>query len=193
MAFYGGRKPMTGTNPIAFAAPVKGRAPLVIDMSLSVAARGKIVAASKAGKPIPADWAVDAEGRPTTDASAALGGTLLPVGGVKGAALALMIEVLCGALVGGHFGWEASSLLNAEGGPPLLGQLLIAFNPLSFVGDGFADRMQLLVEAVEAEYPARLPGNRRLESRSRALVEGIKIAVPLHDEIVTLTREAKPT
>ena len=192
MAFHGGRKPMTGTNPIAFAAPVRERAPLVIDMSLSVAARGKIVAASKAGTPIPGDWAVDAQGRPTTDATAALGGTLLPVGGVKGAALALMIEVLCGALVGGHFGWEASSLLDAEGGPPLLGQVLIAFNPPSFVGDGFADRMQLLVEAVEAEYPARLPGNRRLELRARAAVEGVAISAPLHDEIVALTRNAEP-
>ena len=192
MAFHAGRKPMTGTNPVAFAAPVKGRAPLVIDMSLSVAARGKIVAASKAGKPIPGDWAIDAEGRPTTDASAALGGTLLPVGGVKGAALALMIEVLCGALVGGHFGWEASSLLNAEGGPPLLGHLLVGFNPFSFVGDGFGDRMRILVDAVEAEYPARLPGSRRLEMRSRAGVEGIAISATLHEEIIALIRDAEP-
>ncbi len=192
MAFHGGRKAMTGTNPIAFAAPVQGRAPLVIDLSLSVAARGKIVAASKAGKPIPGDWAIDAEGRPTTDASAALSGTLLPVGGVKGAALALMIEVLCGALVGGRFGWEASSLLNAEGGPPLLGQLLVGFNPLAFVGEGFTDRMRLLVEAVEAEYPARLPGNRRLEMRSRAAAEGLAISAALHEEIIALTRDAEP-
>jgi (2R)-3-sulfolactate dehydrogenase (NADP+) len=82
MAFYGGRRAMLGTNPLAFAAPLADGAPLVVDLALSVAARGKIVAAQKAGKAIPADWAVDRDGHPTTDPAAALGGTLSPIGSI---------------------------------------------------------------------------------------------------------------
>ncbi len=122
MAFWGGRRPTLGTNPLAFAAPLPGGAdPLVIDLAMSVAARGKIVAAEKAGRPIPGDWAVDAEGRPTTDPKAAFGGTLLPIGGAKGGALALMIEILAAAVTGSAFGWEASSFFDDQGGPPNMG------------------------------------------------------------------------
>ena len=183
MALPGGTKPMIGTNPLAFAAPINGRAPLVIDLALSLVARAKIVAAQKAGKPIPADWATDAAGKPTTDPSAALGGALAPIGGAKGAALALMIEILCGALAGGRYGWEASSFLDDRGGPPGVGQVLVVFDPKAFGGPGFATRMEGLLAVFKSDVGVRLPGDRRLASREKTRLGGIAIAPELHAQI----------
>ena len=104
MAFHGGTRARLGTDPLAFAAPIPGRDPLVIDMALSVVARSKIVAAKARGEPIPEGWAVDGDGQPATNADKALAGTLLPIGGAKGAALAMIVEILCGALAGGNCG-----------------------------------------------------------------------------------------
>ena len=191
MAFHGGVKPRLGTNPLAFAAPLPGRAPLVIDMALSVVARSRIVAARNKGEAIPPGWALDAEGKPTTDPANALAGTLLPVGGAKGAALALMVEILCGALGGARFAWEASSFMDAEGGPPKLGQFLIALSPTHFAGENFLPRMGELVKAVEAD-GARLPGDRRFALRARAQTEGLRIADPLHAEISALAEMKNP-
>lgn len=188
MAFWGGRRPAMGTNPIAFAAPLPdGRAPLVIDLALSVAARGTIVAAERAGKTIPAGWAVDADGRPTTDPAQALAGALVPIGGAKGAALALMVEVLAGALTGGSFGWEATSMFDGEGGAPDMGHILLAFDPAPLAGAAFSARMMNLLQALEAEPGARLPGSRRLANRERAAHEGITLPATLQREIQALT------
>jgi len=188
MAFHGGSRSRLGTDPMAFAAPVPGRAPLVIDMALSVVARSKIVAAKAKGEAIPAGWAVDEQGQPTTDAGKALAGTLLPIGGAKGSALALMVEILCGALAGAHFGWEASGFMDAKGGPPQLGQFLIALDPQHFAGASFATRMTELVAAIAAD-GARLPGDRRLAARERAAKEGLVIADELHAQIQALAKE----
>jgi (2R)-3-sulfolactate dehydrogenase (NADP+) len=185
MAFHGGTRSRLGTDPLAFAAPVPGRAPLVIDMALSVVARSKIVAAKAKGEPIPEGWAVDEGGQPTTDATKALAGTLLPIGGPKGSALALIVEILCGALAGANFGWEASGFMDAKGGPPKLGQFLIALDPLHFAGTSFAGRMTELVAAI-ADDEARLPGDRRLISRDRAARAGLIIAEDLHAQILAL-------
>jgi (2R)-3-sulfolactate dehydrogenase (NADP+) len=151
-----------------------------------VAARGKIVAAEKAGKPIPADWAVDAEGRPTTDAKAALGGTLLPIGGAKGGALALMIEIFAAAVTGSAFGWEASSFFDDKGGPPNMGHVLVAIDAARLSAGAFESRMAALLEAMAAEPGARLPGTRRLANRSRAATEGVAVPAALHAEIRAL-------
>ncbi len=186
MALPGGRRSLMGTNPIAFAAPLPGRSPLVIDMALSVAARGKIMAASKAGKPIPDGWALDTDGNPTTDAKAALSGSLLPIGGAKGAALALMVEVICAALVGGNFAWNASGFFDGDGGPPDLGQLLIVLDPARFGGGGYVEHMAHLLLTVAGEAPARLPGDRRLALREKAATEGLTIPAALHAEIAGL-------
>lgn len=184
MAFWGGRRPALGTNPIAFAAPLPGDgAPLVIDLALSVAARGKIVAAQKAGREIPDHWAVDRDGRPTTDPGAALAGALSPIGGAKGAALALMIEILAAALTGSSFGWEASSMFDAEGGPPDTGHVILALDPQRLSGGAFAGRMADLVAAMTEEPGVRLPGSRRLEGRARAARDGVPVAAALADEI----------
>jgi len=187
MAFWGGRRPTLGTNPLAFAAPLPGGAdPLVIDLAMSVAARGKIVAAEKAGQTIPPDWAVDADGRPTTDPKAALGGALLPIGGAKGGALALMIEIMAAALTGSAYGWEASSFFDDKGGPPNMGHLLISLDPARLSSGGYDERMATLLTAIAAEPGARLPGTRRLANRRRAAAEGVAIPTALHAEIRAL-------
>lgn len=187
MAFHGGSRAMLGTNPLAFAAPTgDGSAALVIDLALSVAARGKIVAAQKAGKPIPEGWAVDANGRPTTDPTAALAGTLSPIGGAKGGALALLVEILGAALTSGAFGWEASSFFDAEGKSPDMGHLFIAIDPGPVSGGAFTGRMTTLLEAMGEEPAVRLPGSRRLAARDRARTQGIEITAALHAEILAL-------
>ena len=187
MAFWGGRRAMLGTNPLAFGAPLPGgAAPLVIDLAMSVAARGKIVAAEKAGRPIPADWAVDAAGNPTTDPKAALGGTLQPIGGAKGGSLALMIEIFAAAVTGSAFGWEASSFFDDRGGPPNMGHVLVAIDAGQLSAGAYEGRMAALLEALAAEPDARLPGTRRLTNRARAAAEGVTIAPALHAEIKAL-------
>ena len=118
IAPWGGREGLFGTNPIAFAAPRRAAEPLLIDLSLSKVARGKVMVAAKNGTPIPEGWALDKEGRPTTDAKAALEGTMIPIGDAKGAALVLMVEVLAAALTGANYGFEASSFFTADGPPP---------------------------------------------------------------------------
>ena len=191
MAFWGGRRPALGTNPLAFAAPLPGSAdPLVIDLAMSVAARGKIVAAEKAGQAIPPDWAVDAQGNPTTDPKAALGGALLPIGGAKGGALALMIEIMAAALTGSAYGWEASSFFDDKGGPPNMGHVLIALDPLRLSAGGYDERMTTLLQAIAAEPGARLPGTRRLANRRRAAAEGVAVPSALHAEIRALAGRA---
>jgi (2R)-3-sulfolactate dehydrogenase (NADP+) len=189
MPFYGGIRPKLGTNPLAFAAPIHGRAPLVIDLALSLVARSKIVAAHKSGEEIPMHWATDAQGRPTTDPEAALTGALLPAGGAKGAALALMVEILCAALAGAHFGWEASSFLDDRGPPPGVGQVLIALDPAAFSGPAYFDRMAELLSAMACEPGVRLPGDRRLANRDAARAAGLELAPGLHAQLVKLGQE----
>jgi (2R)-3-sulfolactate dehydrogenase (NADP+) len=182
IAPWGGRRALFGTNPIAFACPRKD-APLVIDVSLSKVARGKVMVAAQQGAPIPDDWALDAEGRPTTDAKAALAGTMLPLGDAKGAALALMVEILAAALTGAQFAAEASSFFDDQGPPPGVGQCLIAIDPAPFSGGGFLDRLEVLLGAIEDEPGARLPGSRRLDLRAKAAAEGIAVPEPLLSKI----------
>jgi len=186
MAFWGASAPALGTNPISFAAPRQNAEPLVIDMALSRVARGKIVAASGSGRPIPEGWALDAEGRPTTDADAALAGSLLPMGGAKGAALALMVEVFAAALTGARFGCEASSFFEAEGEPPGTGQLLLAIDPGPLSRGDFAARLESLIGMLESSAGARLPGSRRLANRGQAAKQGLSVDPLLYAKLLAL-------
>jgi len=176
MASWGGKRPVFGTNPLAFAAPRRGAPPVVIDLALSEVARGKIVIAAQKGEPIPPGWALDEHGAPTTDAKAALKGSLLPLGGAKGSALAFMVETLAAALTGAHLAFEASSFLDDKGPPPATGQVLIAVDPGAFAGaDAFAERLETLATAIEADNGARLPGTRRLALRKTATAHGLTV------------------
>ncbi|MEM9012264.1 MAG: Ldh family oxidoreductase [Pseudomonadota bacterium] len=181
----GAARPLLGTNPIAFAAPMAEGPPLVIDLALSRVARGKILAAQKAGETIPEGWALDPEGQPTTDPAAAIAGSMIAIGEAKGAALALMVEVMAAALAGAQFGFEASSLMNAEGGPPAIGQTILAVDVSALSGGAFGARMGDLAAAY-AEVGARLPGTRRLAARAAAEREGIAVAPALLAEIQAL-------
>ena len=184
MAPWGGAAPLFGTNPIAFAAPVAGADPLVIDLSLSKVARGKVMAASQRGEAIPEGWALDADGNPTTDAAAALKGTMVPAGDAKGAALALMVEVLAATLTGANSSSEASSFFDAEGPPPGIGHLLIAIDPGTTAG--FAERMTALAAAATAEPGTRLPGTSRLARRDKARSHGLTVPTAQLDRIRAL-------
>jgi (2R)-3-sulfolactate dehydrogenase (NADP+) len=184
IAPWGGATPVFGTNPIAFACPLPGRPPVVIDLALSKVARGNILAAKQKGDRIPQDWALDAAGQPTTDPDAALAGTMLPVGDAKGTALAMMVELLAAGLTGAKFAAEASSFLDAEGPPPGTGQLIIAFDPAAFGGS--IERFGALIAAIESQPGARLPGTRRLAARRTAAREGLPVSDALLREIEAL-------
>jgi (2R)-3-sulfolactate dehydrogenase (NADP+) len=188
LAPWGTKTPLLGTNPIAFAAPMTP-APLVIDLAVTTVAKGKIMAAARTGAPIPEGWALDAEGRPTTDSVAAMSGTMAPMGGAKGAALALMVEVMSACLVGSALGVEASSLFDTAGGPPDLGQCLIAIDAEALSGGVFAERIATLA-ALYDEIGARLPGTRRLAARARAAREGLSLDAGLIAEIEGIGRAA---
>ena len=209
MAPWGGAAPLYGTNPIAFAAPVgapdgkasdgkgpdgkgldgkgpdgAGPEPLVVDLSLSRVARGKVMRAAQRGEPIPEGWALDADGNPTTDAEAALAGTMVPAGEAKGAALALMVEVLAASLTGASHSADASSFFDAEGPPPGTGQFLLVIDPRA-AAPGFVERTAALLDMIVAQ-GARVPGTSRLAARARAEREGVRVETGLVDAIRAL-------
>lgn len=175
MAAWGGTKGVFGTNPIAFATPLPGSDPVVIDLSLSKIARGKVMAAKQKGTAIPEGWALDRDGRPTTDADAALAGTMVPVGDAKGAALALMVEMLSAGLTGANYAYEASSLFDDKNGPPRLGQFILVLDPQAIGGENALGRLGELAEMIGREPGTRLPGRRGLALRRKAAAEGIAI------------------
>lgn len=176
IAPWGAKDPFFGTNPIAFATPQANGPPLVIDLSLSKVARGKVMNAHKMGQPIPLGWALDAKGNPTTDAKAALGGTMLPAGDAKGTALALMVEILAAAFTGSAFSHQVGSFFTADGPAPRVGQTLIAIRPDE--DSGFLARISALIASIENMEGARLPGTRRREALHLAEKDGLM--VPTH-------------
>jgi (2R)-3-sulfolactate dehydrogenase (NADP+) len=160
IAPWGGKDPFFGTNPIAFAVPRITNDPLVIDLSLSKVARGKIMHAKKVNTKIPEGWALDSSGKPTTDPDQALKGSMLPIGEAKGSALALMVEILAATLSGGRPSNEASSFLDTDGDPPGVGQFLMFIDPGKDNGS-FYNRLEKLLINIEEIDGVRLPGNRR--------------------------------
>ncbi len=185
IAPWGGKTGVFGTNPIAFAAPRKEKDPLVIDLSLSKVARGKIMVAKQRQESIPEGWALDSEGRPTTDPEAALSGTMLPMGNAKGAALVLMVEILAAALTGAHFGFEASSFFTAKEEPPNVGQLLLALAPYPLSNDQFYSRLEDLLETIRIQSNTRLPGDRRLKLRQKAYKDGVFLTHQQYEQLVS--------
>ncbi len=181
---WGGKTALLGTNPLAFAAPRPGKPPLVVDLALTTVNRAAIIAAAKTGEAIPEGWALDKEGRPTTDAQAAMEGTMTPVGGAKGAALALMVEVLAAVATGANFGTESTSFFTADGPPPGVGQFMIAFDPFAILPkEHYQHRMAQLLAMIEAQEGARLPGSRRLGLRQRAAANGVDLPAALVEEV----------
>jgi (2R)-3-sulfolactate dehydrogenase (NADP+) len=174
MAAWGGRRKVFGTNPIAFAVPREGQAPLVVDQSTTVVTKVALAAKAAAGEPIPDNWAFDADGRRTTDANAALKGSMAPFGGAKGANIALLVEVLAAAMTGATLSQDVQPYAIAEGPPPDVGQFFVAFDPAAFA-DGFSSRLEKLAGAIAGDTGARLPGSRRLTARDKAARDGIAV------------------
>lgn len=186
MAPWGGKTPFFGTNPWSMAAPRQG-APLILDSSSSATAYVNLAKAAASGEALPPGWALDAEGRPTTNAEAALKGSIAPAGGHKGGALALMVEVLAAGLTGAHFSYQASSLGDDLGGPPRLGQTLIAVQPGQA---GFAARIEGLLTDMAAQSGVRIPGDRRHASRQRTIAEGVAVDDALLTQLRALGAKA---
>ena len=175
IAPWGAKTPVFGTNPIAFAAPRPNDDPLVIDLSLSRVARGKVLHARKSGESIPEGWALDRDGKPTTDPEAALAGTMLPIGGAKGTALALIVEVLASVVPGASLSSEASSFFAAEGPPPNVGQFFFTFAPENPAM--FGEQLERLLSSILALEGTRLPGSRRGIAIAKAKSEGLDVPV----------------
>jgi (2R)-3-sulfolactate dehydrogenase (NADP+) len=173
---WGGKHALFGTNPIAAVFPRKDAEPLVIDLSLSEVARGKLMVAAREGREIPLGWALDKDGNPTTDPKAGLGGMMCPAGGLKGAMLALLVELLCVALTGAAFGFEADSFFVDEGNRPRIGQAVLVIDPGALAGQAvYFERIETLITALLQDEGVRLPGARRQTLEQKAQGQGVEI------------------
>lgn len=130
----GGTRPLFGTNPIAFGWPRQDKPPFIVDMATSAAARGEIQLHQRSGKALPEGWGIDSQGQPTTDAAEVLNGAMLTFGGHKGSALAAMVELLAGPLIGDMTSAESLAWDNGAGGLPYGGELILALDPQRFLG-----------------------------------------------------------
>lgn len=179
MAPHGGTRPFFGTNPLAWAVPRRDRTPLVADLSSSAVAWVTVNAAAQDGRSIPLGWAIDADGAPTTDPHAALAGAMAPAAGHKGSALALLVDLLAAGVTGSQFSFEASGFGGNEGGPPDVGQLLLAIDASATAGDAFVARVEVELAALTEQDGVRLPGDRRLAHRARAAADGVVVPAAL--------------
>lgn len=195
MAPFNTTEALVGTNPIAVGIPAGTHGPIVLDMSSSVVARGKIRSAHRRGETqIPAGWAYDSSGRPTTDPAAALDGLLAPIGGAKGAGLALVIHLLAGILSGSTAD-DVVANIDDVSRPSGTGHLMIALDPEVFVGrDRFEAEVARMVDRIHALPPADgetvyLPGEAEQRRKERQLGEGVELSPSVVDELAALGAE----
>jgi (2R)-3-sulfolactate dehydrogenase (NADP+) len=189
MPMVGGTKAIFGTNPLAAAFPTSSD-PLVIDMSLSAVARGKLLVAAKNGQAIPEGWALSAKGKPTTDPQEGLKGLMLPLGGDKGALLALIVELLVVGLSGSRFSYEADSFFDPKGNRPRIGQLILTIDPGLAGASIFASRMRDFLQVLSADAGTRLPGQRRFQQRATGFSNGVTVSDVVVEEIQTGIRQS---
>lgn len=183
---HGGQKPLYGTNPIAFAAPRINEAPFVFDQATSAIANGDVQIAAREGRLLPEGMGVDGDGSPTRDPKAILnGGALLAFGGHKGSTLALMVEILGAALTGGYFSGEFdwSDFNGAQ--TPKTGQLFIVIDPERGGNSAFRERVSQICDLTRAAGQERLPGDRRRVIRKKSLSDGIRLAAPEHQMLLS--------
>ena len=184
---WGGSKALFGTNPVAAAFPRRDADPIVIDLALTTVVRGRIMMAMRKGERIPEGWALDRHGKPTTDPKEAIEhGSLFPIGGAKGAMLALMFELICASLTGAAIGPEADSFFAEQGNKPRIGQAFIAIDPAALAGsEKFAERVETVASTMLSDPEVRLPGARRFASE-RASKTGIEVPDDLLAQIEKL-------
>src|SRR5438270_8987782 len=188
---WGGKKPLFGTDPIAAVFPREKGDPLVIDLALTTVVRGRIMMAMRKGEKIPDGWALDRNGRPTNDPKEAIEhGSLFPIGGAKGAMLALMFELICAALTGSAIGPEADSFFSAEGNKPRIGQACIAIDTTQLAGRAtYLERVETVVRTMLADPEVRLPGARRFAAEKSARAQGIEVPDELVAQIEKLAQQ----
>ncbi len=174
---WGGKKALFGTDPVAFAFPRKDADPIIVDLALTTVVRGKIMVAMQKGEKIPEGWALDRDGKPTTDPKEAIErGSLFPIGGAKGAMLALAFELVCAALTGAAIGPEADSFFAEQGNKPRIGQAFLAIDPAALAGtDKYLERVEAVVRAMLADEGVRLPGSKRFASEKKLRAQGIEV------------------
>ena len=192
---WGGRRPFLGTSPFAAGAPSGGGPPFVLDMACSVVARGKLKFAAQRGEPISPGLALDKDGRPTTDGKKAFEGVMLPFGGVKGAGLSLLMEVLSGVLTGATFGGQVRNPFRELDAPQNTGHFFIALKADLFMPlERFEQRMQELAGRIRSQPLAEgfdeilMPGEPEERTEKRRLDEGIPLTA---DVVESLQKEAK--
>jgi LDH2 family malate/lactate/ureidoglycolate dehydrogenase len=178
---FGTSTPLLGTNPIAVAVPAGVEKPIVLDMSTSLVARGKIRFAALTGKEIPPGWATDADGEPTTDAKKALKGSLEPIGGPKGSGLSLIVDLLCGVLTGSCLTGEVKTIVDVSG-PAKTGHIFGAIDIGRFIGrEPFRQNVDAVIRRIKG-LPARagqkvfMPGEIELDLAARRMQEGVPLA-----------------
>jgi (2R)-3-sulfolactate dehydrogenase (NADP+) len=185
---WGGKKALFGTNPVAAVFPRKEKEPIVVDLALTTVVRGRIMMAMRKGERIPEGWALDRHGKPTTDPKEAIEhGSLFPIGGAKGAMLALMFELICASLTGAAIGPEADSFFSEQGNKPRIGQAFIAIDPSALAGtERFQERIETVVSKMLEDPEVRLPGARRFAAERAARSGGIEIPEDLLAQIEKL-------
>jgi delta1-piperideine-2-carboxylate reductase len=165
VAPYGSSKPLFGTNPLSFAWPRPGKDPMVFDMATAAMAQGEVEIAAREGHQVPLGTGLDASGKVTTDPNEILRGMLMPFGGHKGSAIALMVELLAAGAIGERFSFEAAEADNGDGGPSRGGELMLAISPELLAGSDWAEHCERFFQRFDSIQGARLPGSRRHENR----------------------------
>ncbi len=187
VAAAGGKQPFFGTNPMSFAWPRKDGPPMAFDQASSAMARGEIMIHARDGEQVPDGIGIDPQGNPTNDPDAILAGAQLAFGGYKGSAIALMVDLLAGPLIGEVYSAEAGRADNQDGGAATGGELILAIDPAHFgAGTGILDHAEQLFAEMYAQDGVRLPGDRRLQARQRTPTEGVEVPKVLYDKIQEL-------
>ena len=161
----GSNEALFGTNPLSFAWPRPGHNPVVYDMATASMAMGDVQIAARDGREVPLGTGLDANGQPTTDPAAIAKGVLLPFGGYKGSAIAMMVELLAAGMTGEQFSFEALDTDNKDGGPPRGGEMIIGMSPAIIAGDGWQDHVEGFVQKLSNIDGVRMPGARRHKNR----------------------------
>jgi LDH2 family malate/lactate/ureidoglycolate dehydrogenase len=153
IAPFGTAEPLLGTNPLSIAVPAKDKPPIVLDMAMSTVARGKIRLSALKNEQIPLDWGLDANGNPTSDPNEALKGSLVPIGGVKGSALSLIVDLICGVMTNTSLTGEVKNITDMSG-PSDTGHAFIAINIADFIGfDLFAGNVDAVIDIIKGLTP----------------------------------------
>jgi (2R)-3-sulfolactate dehydrogenase (NADP+) len=181
LAGSGGEKPVYCTNPLAFAAPTGRGAPLLIDQSSSSTAFVNIRRAAQEGRSIPEGWALDDQGKATTDPKKAMAGALLSFGGARGANIALMVEVLAAGLSGANWSLDAPSISQGNESPGT-GLFVLAIEP-RLVDPDFTTRMAAQIKRLSREYGVHIPGRAKAKARKQAETDGVTIPKTVYDKI----------